>query len=174
MSIVTLNFPTLLSLSRALLSLLFLSESSLVHLTAIGLAALTDFLDGYLARRWQQITPLGTTLDPLADKLFVATALGIFFWQGKLELWMLVLFLLRDISLLAFGLLLWLKKAYRRWQIRSFVAGKFQTSFQFIALVLLSLNMEVPAILWLLMGIAGSASFFELLFLAKKDQVTIA
>lgn len=169
-----MNFPTLLSVSRALLSLLFFSDSSLVHLIAIALAGLTDFLDGYLARRWQQITPLGTALDPLADKLFVATALGIFWWQGKLELWMIVLFLLRDISLVAFCLTLWLKKAYQRWQIRSFVAGKLQTSFQFIALVLLSLNMEVPALMWLLMGLAGSASFFELLFLAKRDQVKIA
>ena len=43
-------------------------------------AALTDFVDGYLARRWRQVTKLGTMLDPIADKVMVVIALMIISW----------------------------------------------------------------------------------------------
>lgn len=166
-----MNIPTAISLSRLLLAFLLFSESIAVRTFAILLAALTDFLDGFLARRLGQVTRLGTLMDPLADKLFVALALGLFCWEGKIELWQIALFLLRDVSLVAFSLYLWLNRAIRSWKIRSFLSGKLATTFQFIALLLLAQEHAIPASLWTLLGLAGLSSFFELFWLQKKQPL---
>ena len=61
-------------------------------------AALTDLLDGYLARRWKQVTTVGTLLDPIADKLLVSAAL-ISFVQIRLLLgWLVVLIISREFA----------------------------------------------------------------------------
>jgi CDP-diacylglycerol--glycerol-3-phosphate 3-phosphatidyltransferase len=63
-------------------------------------AAITDFLDGYLARRWNQSSPLGRMLDPIADKLLVGALIVVFAWDGTftpLDLIPAVLILLREI-----------------------------------------------------------------------------
>ncbi len=77
-----MNIPNLLTLLRVLLIpifiLLFYLPTSWSYLTAsavFALAAATDWLDGYLARRLGQSTPFGAFLDPVADKLMVAVAL---------------------------------------------------------------------------------------------------
>jgi len=76
------NTPNLLTLLRIFLIPVFvaifylpLSWARLACAMVFGAAALTDWLDGYLARRWQQTSPLGAFLDPVADKLMVAVAL---------------------------------------------------------------------------------------------------
>jgi CDP-diacylglycerol--glycerol-3-phosphate 3-phosphatidyltransferase len=61
------------------------------------LATLTDWYDGYLARKSGDITATGKYLDPLADKLLVSTAFGVFCYLGYVQLWMVVLIISRDI-----------------------------------------------------------------------------
>lgn len=65
-----------------------------------ALAAFTDWLDGYLARKWQQSSPLGRMLDPIADKLLVGTLIVLFAWDGTfspLDLIPAIAILLREI-----------------------------------------------------------------------------
>jgi cardiolipin synthase len=50
-------------------------------------AAVSDFFDGYLARRWKQSSPLGRMLDPIADKLLVGALIVTFAWDGSLSSW---------------------------------------------------------------------------------------
>ena len=77
-----MNIPNLLTVLRVALIpvfiLLFYLPFAWSHWAASGVfavAAVTDWLDGYLARRWEQGTPFGAFLDPVADKLMVAGAL---------------------------------------------------------------------------------------------------
>ena len=84
-----LNIPNLLSLLRVLLipvlvALYFVSHpAATVWATVVFvLAAVTDWLDGYLARRWQQTSPFGAFIDPVADKLIVVVALLLILFKS--------------------------------------------------------------------------------------------
>lgn len=77
-----MNVPNALTIVRILLIPVFLTVfflhtpwASKVTALLFAIGGLTDWLDGYLARKWEQTTPFGAFLDPVADKLFVAAAL---------------------------------------------------------------------------------------------------
>jgi len=70
----------------------------------------TDLLDGFLARKLNQITELGKVIDPLADKISVVTLVVILLIQQKLPLWFVLIIILRDVLILLFGLMLRGKK----------------------------------------------------------------
>jgi CDP-diacylglycerol---glycerol-3-phosphate 3-phosphatidyltransferase len=61
-------------------------------------AAATDLLDGYLARRWRQVTTIGTLLDPIADKMLVSSALISLVQVGVLPAWMCILIVGREFA----------------------------------------------------------------------------
>src|SRR5579885_3882716 len=61
-------------------------------------AAATDLLDGYLARRWRQITTVGTLLDPIADKLLVSAALVSLVDIHRVPAWMVTLIIGRELA----------------------------------------------------------------------------
>jgi len=67
-------------------------------------AALTDVLDGYIARRYNEISDLGKILDPLADKVFVAVLVIMLLIQGSLPVWFVAVVLGRDLLILLGGL----------------------------------------------------------------------
>jgi CDP-diacylglycerol--glycerol-3-phosphate 3-phosphatidyltransferase len=99
------NLPIGLTLTRIVLVpllIVFLISSSRVHvLIAAGiflLAALTDWLDGQIARRRNQVTTLGTLLDPIADKLLVAAALVSLLQIDKVPAWVVVVIVGRELA----------------------------------------------------------------------------
>ena len=100
-----MNLPIGLTISRIVLVpfvILFLISSSRVHaLIAAGifsLAATTDWLDGLLARRRNQVTTLGTMLDPIADKLLVVAALVSLLQIDKVAGWIVVVIIGRELA----------------------------------------------------------------------------
>jgi len=78
--------------------LIFGVRKELVGAAIFGLAALTDFFDGYLARRRKQITTLGQLMDPLADKLLIAAALISLVQMDIVPAWMAVWILGREFA----------------------------------------------------------------------------
>lgn len=70
--------------------------SLIIALVLFCLASVTDFLDGYIARKYNQITDFGKFVDPLADKLLVTAALLIFIEKGIFPAWMVFIVLARE------------------------------------------------------------------------------
>ena len=98
-----LNLPNLLTLARVaaipVVVILLLSDSRAAGVWAaviFGLAAVTDFIDGWLARKWGVVTVLGKFLDPLADKLIVMAALIMLIPLGRVPAWAVFLILARE------------------------------------------------------------------------------
>jgi CDP-diacylglycerol--glycerol-3-phosphate 3-phosphatidyltransferase len=75
------------------------SSTDILAAVVFGIAALTDFFDGYIARRFGVETVLGKLLDPLADKLLVVSALIILVEKHRLEGWVAVLLIVRDLGI---------------------------------------------------------------------------
>ena len=99
----SLTLPNWLTLTRILilpLLVLFLLQGSpasrTIAVTIFITAALTDWLDGYLARKHGQITPLGELLDPVADKLLIMAALLPLVALGKVDAWVVGILLGRE------------------------------------------------------------------------------
>jgi phosphatidylglycerophosphate synthase len=125
--------------------------------------ALTDFLDGYLARRWNAISKFGTLVDPIGDK-GVAMAYAYLFWsEGALSIPQVLIFFSREWSLLLFSAFLLVAGKWKQWTIQSFWCGKVATTLQAIIAGVLCLNMFVPAVLFVLLFLFGIAAFPELM-----------
>ena len=98
-----LNLPNLLTLARiaaipgvVILLLYDTRTTSFIAAAIFGAAAITDWLDGWLARKWQVVTVLGKFLDPLADKLIVMAALVMLIPHGRVPAWAVFLILARE------------------------------------------------------------------------------
>jgi cardiolipin synthase (CMP-forming) len=99
--------PNALSVARlAILPIIYLDlvEGRLLRaFVLLAIFATTDWFDGYLARRFDQVTKLGTLLDPISDRvLFVVVGIA-FVVSGLLPLWALVVLLVRDLAVLVLG-----------------------------------------------------------------------
>ncbi|MCB9758050.1 MAG: CDP-diacylglycerol--glycerol-3-phosphate 3-phosphatidyltransferase [Candidatus Omnitrophica bacterium] len=100
-----MNLPNILTVARFLLTLAFLFLSQRLEVWAIywaagmfTLGALTDFLDGYIARKYQLFTDFGKLMDPIADKFLVLSAFFIFMQKGYFPPWMFYVIVVREVS----------------------------------------------------------------------------
>ena len=142
-----MNIPNLLTVLRVALIPVFilffylpLSWSYWAASGVFALAAVTDWFDGYLARRWEQSTPFGAFLDPVADKLMVAVAL-VLLVEEHANLWLTlpaVIIIGREIVVSA--LREWMAELGARAQVAVSNLGKWKTAAQMLALVILLAN----------------------------------
>jgi len=142
-----MNIPNLLTLLRVALIPVFIfffylpfSWSYWAASAVFALAAVTDWFDGYLARRWEQSTPFGAFLDPVADKLMVAVAL-VLLVEEHANLWLslpAVIIIGREIVVSA--LREWMAELGARAQVAVSQLGKWKTAAQMVALVILLAN----------------------------------
>lgn len=100
-----MNLPNLLTLSRiALLPffIFFLNDPtplySFIAAAIFGVASITDWLDGWVARKTGQVTKLGKLLDPIADKLLTSTALILLVDIGRVPAWIVALIIGREFA----------------------------------------------------------------------------
>lgn len=145
MNIRTFNLPTSLTVIRILIIPIFITEAP--SNPQFGgflffIACVTDFLDGYLARKFGQITKLGMILDPIADKLLVISALIILVDIARLPAWIATVIVLREFIVTTMRFYALSKGVV----IPTEKAGKAKTVLQMISILLLLITEEIYGI----------------------------
>ena len=145
-----LNIPNILTSMRVLLipviAMVFYMDFPYARQVAAGLfllTAITDALDGYLARKWNQMSKFGAFLDPVADKLSVAVAL-LLILQADPRVAVAVpvgIIICREITISA--LREWMAELGKRATVAVSVVGKFKTIAQMSALVAMMIEIDI-------------------------------
>lgn len=165
------NLPNLLSFLRVPLAFLFLFGPPSLRVAAIVFAGITDGLDGYIARRYQQQSRFGTFLDPMTDKFFVFTVLLVFLIENKIAPLEMVAMLSRDFAVAIFGGYLLVRGIFGKYTIEAFWCGKLFTTLQLFVLLLLSAGFSIPSPFYLIFAILGLASLLELAFTLRERDI---
>lgn len=186
-----MNLPNILASLRIVLApvLFFLLTHHFdsVHQTWVnyfaaltfGIAALTDFFDGYIARAWGQKTKLGAILDPLADKMLILAAfLGLLLRESALSAnlalytlyaWAIYLILVREFFITGFRVIM----ASEHLDVSASFAGKLKTAFQIIAVIFLIMRWDfglyLDSILLFVAFALTLYSGFEYIFVYLKE-----
>lgn len=164
------HIPNILSAVRCLMGLLLFLYPPLLSLPYVFIGGLTDFADGWIARRYRISSRLGTWLDPLGDKLFAAAVVYTLWNLSLLQPWQIAALFSRDIALVLFGLEIGLFGQYRRWSVQSFMFGKWATALQFLLFMILITAGSLPDYVYLIMGALGPLCFIELnLLLLRRN-----
>ncbi|MEW6246083.1 MAG: CDP-diacylglycerol--glycerol-3-phosphate 3-phosphatidyltransferase [Nitrospirota bacterium] len=143
-----INLPNLLTVSRILLIPVFVMlfatptpARSLAAAVVFVVAAVTDMLDGYLARRRSQITRLGRLLDPIADKLLVLSALILLVQYDRVSALVAILIIAREVAVTGIRAI----AATEGMILSAELTGKYKMALQVVAVVFLVLEDTVLA-----------------------------
>ena len=138
-----INLPNVLTVARILLIPVFVvlfvtptPDRSLAAVVVFIIAALTDLLDGYLARRCGQVTKLGRLLDPIADKLLILSALILLVQVDRVSALVAILIIAREVAVTGIRAI----AATEGIIISAETTGKYKMALQVIAIVLLILE----------------------------------
>lgn len=99
-------------------------------------ASITDFVDGYIARKYNLISIYGKIMDPLADKLLVSAAMIMLIPQGRIEAWIVCLILAREFAVTGLRITM----AERKMDVAASWLGKFKTNFQIFGVICLLIH----------------------------------
>lgn len=153
--------PNILSSSRVALAVAFVAADSVdARLALVGLAGITDFLDGWIARRAHVQSRWGALIDPIADRVFALVAVSTFLFEGDLSTLGYFVMISRDL-MTAVGFLVaravsWLKPV----EFRARFSGKLVTVLQLATFVAL---LRVPSIVTPLLWLVGIASLYSII-----------
>jgi len=164
--------PNLLSLFRILLVPLLVAVlltkfegKEFVGLAVFWLASLTDFLDGFIARRKKQVTQLGKLLDPAADKILISAAFISLVEMGLAPAWMVVIIIAREVAVSSLRSL----AASENIVLGAIRSAKLKTVMQIVAISLLIIYNQLgeferlaPLSLWIAMlaSLYSGAEYF--------------
>ena len=143
------NLPTALTWLRIVLIPVFVaiyylpddwmspSARNWTAMWVFAVAAITDWLDGWLARRWGQTSAFGAFLDPVADKLMVAAALILLVQLNRADAWLAIIIIGREIAISA--LREWMAQLGKSKNVAVALVGKVKTVAQMTAIIALLL-----------------------------------
>ncbi len=140
-----ISIPLLVGLYYLPDSVMTLAGKDLASTAIFVVAAVTDWLDGYLARRLNQTSAFGAFLDPVADKLMVTGALLILLQLGRVEAAVALVIVGREIAISA--LREWMAQIGQGKSVAVAFIGKIKTASQMIAIPLLLFSAEVPMLM---------------------------
>ncbi|HTS24164.1 MAG TPA: CDP-diacylglycerol--glycerol-3-phosphate 3-phosphatidyltransferase [Casimicrobiaceae bacterium] len=144
------NFPIALTWLRIILIPLFVGVYYLpdwwlsmfaknwTAMSIFAIAAITDWADGWFARRWGQTSAFGAFLDPVADKLIVMAALIVLVWLGRADAWLCMIIIGREIAISA--LREWMAQLGKSRSVAVAFVGKVKTVAQITAIIALLLD----------------------------------
>lgn len=138
MSTLRFNLPTILTLSRIVLIPVFVfsvDQHPVLGALIFGIASITDFLDGYLARRSGQVTKFGIIMDPIADKFLVISALVLLVDMERLSVEIAIILIVREFLITALRVVALAKAIV----IPAEMGGKLKTAAQITAILCLIL-----------------------------------
>lgn len=137
-----MNIPNLLTIMRLCIVPFFgyymFIENYKLAVVLFLLGGLTDILDGYIARKYNIVTPWGKVADPVADKLMQVTALLILTIQDKVPLFLLIIVIAKELSLIFGGIFLYKKDNF---VVSANWYGKAGTVLFYLAIVMVMFNM---------------------------------
>lgn len=148
-----LNAPNVVTLARIALIPFFIAlmlaesrRNSFLGALVFGLASATDFLDGYLARRFNLITTFGKFIDPLADKLITMSAYVALVHLGRLPAWVVIIILARELIISGLRTIAMSEGMV----IAASQGGKWKTALQLAGIVALVVHYRYPTdfIVW--------------------------
>ena len=139
----TFNLPNTLTFLRILLVPVYIGlfstptvGRSIAAAAVFGFAALTDLLDGYIARQRAQVTKVGRLLDPLADKFLVISGLILLVQFQRVAAWLAIALIVRDLAVTGIRAV----AASRGLIIAAGTFGKYKVTLQIVAIILLTLE----------------------------------
>ena len=143
------NIPNALTLGRILIIPVFIVlltvwQSSLSHVLAasiFALASITDYLDGYLARKWKVVSNFGKFADPMADKILVMTAFIMLVELKMAPAWVVAIIICRELAVTGLRLLLVENGGT---VLAAAMPGKIKTFSQMFAIIFLLLHWILP------------------------------
>lgn len=138
MSTLRFNLPTILTLSRIVLIPVFVfsvDQHPVLGALVFSIASITDFLDGYLARRSGQITKFGIIMDPIADKFLVISALILLVDMERIPVEIAIILIVREFLITALRVV----ALSRNIVIPAEMGGKLKTGAQITAILCLIL-----------------------------------
>ncbi|MFN2397572.1 MAG: CDP-alcohol phosphatidyltransferase family protein [Gemmatimonadaceae bacterium] len=166
-----LTVPNLLTLSRFPLAAAFLlSESASARLAVIGVASLTDVLDGWLARRFKRQSKWGALLDPVADKTFVLVVLSTFLVRGEISTRDYFIILSRDVAAAIGFLIAYFIPSVDPMQFKARLAGKIVTALQVAILVSLVAAPRLASWLIPVIGFASAVSIMDYALTLNRNR----
>jgi cardiolipin synthase (CMP-forming) len=157
-----LSLPNVITLARLPLAVLFLfANTNAERLVLLGMASASDFIDGWLARRFGRTTRSGALLDPIADKTFVLAALTAFVRTGELSTGAYLLILSRDFATAIGFIVAWRLPGLDPADFKARMPGKIVTVLQLGAILALTVSRQ--AMRWLLpvIGIASAVAIID-------------
>src|SRR5216684_1436358 len=155
-----------------------LVSNEFLALSIFLIAAATDLLDGYLARRWGQITTVGTLLDPIADKLLISAALVSLVQIRLVPAWMVVLIIGREFAVSGLRSI----AAAEGYTIQASDMGKTKMITQVVAISMILLSIRWPALqgfamLWMwgvvVFGMASAIEYFRKFWRKVDDSIKL-
>ena len=167
------TLPNAVSMSRLLLAAAFVAmRDPVVRGALLVVASATDFLDGWLARRRQSITRSGALIDPIADRVFVLTAVCVYLAEGAISTGAFFTLLSRDIATFI-GFFVarsvpWLRAVV----FRARFLGKVVTALQLLTLVAVIVAPSMVPSLVLVVGAASAASIADYTLTLWRERAT--
>lgn len=173
-STAVLTLPNLISSSRFVLAAGFLmAEGSGMRLGLLGVASLTDFLDGWLARRAQLTSRLGALLDPVADRVFALAVVVSYLASGDLQPWHAVALLFRDVMSLIGWFVARSSPALRAIPFRARWPGKVLTGLQllvFVAVLVWPSTVTPLVLMAAVLGVGATVDYTLMLWRERRVE----